>query len=187
MLPPGLGFTAVSEKALDASTRATLPCAYWKWAPILATNETGYYPQTPATNMFLAMRAALDLIGAEGLPAIWARHLRHAEAARAAVRGWGLEIQCADPAAYSPTVTAVVMPEGHREADFRAVVHDTYAMALGAGLGKVAGSVFRIGHLGDFDDLSLIATLGGVELGLALAKIPHTPGGVAAALEVLAR
>lgn len=185
MLPPGLAFNAVSQKARAAAERATLPCAYWKWDPIIAANEAGYFPWTPATNMFFALRAALDLIETEGLPAIWERHRRHAEATRAAVGAWGLELQCLDPSAYSSTLTAIVMPEGYRETDLRAAILDSYAMALGTGLGRIAGTVFRIGHLGDFDDLSLVATLAGVELGLAQAKIPHTPGGVAAALERL--
>ncbi|HUZ20009.1 MAG TPA: aminotransferase class V-fold PLP-dependent enzyme [Acidimicrobiales bacterium] len=185
MLPPGLCFNAVSERALLASKTAGLPRAYWEWGPILEQNAQGFFPYTPPTNLFLGLREALDMLFEEGLDAVFLRHQRHGAATRAAVAAWGLELQCQDPPSYSPTVTAVVMPEGQREEAFRQVVLERYAMSLGAGLSKLAGRVFRIGHLGDFDDLTLVGTLAGVELGLELAGVPHQRGGVAAALEAL--
>lgn len=185
MLPPGLCFNAVSERALEANASAGLPRAYWDWAPILAANERGFYPYTPATNMLFGLRAALDALFEEGLDAVFERHRRHGEATRAAVSAWGLELQCRDPSAYSPTVTAVVMPDGKGEEAFREVVLEAFGMSLGAGLGRLAGRVFRIGHLGDFDDLSLMAVLSGVELGLDRGAVAHSSGGIAAALEVL--
>jgi alanine-glyoxylate transaminase/serine-glyoxylate transaminase/serine-pyruvate transaminase len=185
MLPPGLCFNAISERALFASTTAGLPRAYWEWAPILEQNAQGFFPYTPPTNLLLGLRTALDMLFDEGLDAIFARHRRHAAATREAVAAWGLELQCQDPSAYSPTVTAVVMPEGYREDTFRQVVLERYAMSLGGGLSKLAGRVFRIGHLGDFDDLALVGALAGVELGLELAGVPHKRGGVAAALDAL--
>lgn len=185
MLPPGICCNAVSERALQAAKEARLPRSYWDWGPILEQNGRGAFPYTPATNMLAALRVALDRLFEEGLPAVFARHRRHGAATRAAVRAWGLELNCTDPAAYSPTLTAVRMPAGHDEAAFRAVVLERYGMALGAGLGELAGEVFRIGHLGDLDDLTLVAVLAGVELGLAAARVPHASGGVAAALEVL--
>ena len=186
MLPPGLCFNAISDRALRASDTATLPRSYWSWAPVLEANASGLFPYTPPTNLLFGLRAALDLLETEGLAAVFARHRRHAAASRAAVAAWGLEMQCLDPSAYSPTLTAVVVPDGILEQDLRRVIHDTYAMSLGSGLGKLTGRVFRIGHLGDLGDLDLIAVLGGVELGLEKAKVPHHPGGVSAALEVLA-
>ena len=185
MMPPGLCFNAVSERALAASKGAQLPKAFWAWEPILEQNARGYFPYTPATNMLFGLRAALDMIAEEGLSAIFARQLRFGEATRAAVGAWGLELQCRDPSAYSPTVSAVVMPESIREEAVRAVIHDRFAMSLGAGLGRLVGKAFRIGHLGDFDDLSLISVLAGVELGLDLAGVEHRPGGVQAAMAVL--
>lgn len=187
MLPPGICCNAVSGRALRASKVARLPRSYWDWGPMLEHNQRGSFPYTPATNMLAALRVALDRLFEEGLEAVFARHRRHAAATRAAVRAWGLELNCTDPVAYSPALTAVRLPAGRDEAAFRAVVLEHFGMALGAGLGRLAGSVFRIGHLGDLDDLTLVAVLAGVELGLSIADVPHTRGGVAAALEVLER
>ena len=170
MLPPGLSFNAVSAKARAASKHATLPRAYWAWDEIIAANKNGYWPWTPATNLLYGLDAALDQLLEEGLPAVFARHARHGDATRAAVRAWGLEILCANPAEYSNSLTAVVMPDGHDADAFRRIVLDRFDMSLGTGLSKLAGRVFRIGHLGDFNDLTLMGTLAGVEMGLALAK-----------------
>lgn len=186
MLPPGMALNALSERALAESKRATLPRAYWEWNAILEANSRGFFPATPPTNLLYGLRCALDLLEAEGLPAVFARHERFGRATRAAVEAWGLELQCADPSSYSPTVTAVRVPEGHKEEEFRAIVLGGWQMDLGAGLGQLAGKVFRIGHLGDFDDLSLVSVLAGIELGLGRSHIPHKGGGVSAALEVLA-
>jgi alanine-glyoxylate transaminase/serine-glyoxylate transaminase/serine-pyruvate transaminase len=186
MLPPGLSFNAVSEKARAASAHAGLPRSYWAWDDILESNRKGMWPYTPATNLLFGLQAALDQLLAEGLPAVFARHDRFAEATRRAAKGWGLEILCADPAEYSSTLTALVVPAGHDADAFRRVVLDTFDMSLGAGLGKLAGRVFRIGHLGDLNDLTLAGTLAGVEMGLALARVPHKPRGVQAALDFLA-
>jgi alanine-glyoxylate transaminase / serine-glyoxylate transaminase / serine-pyruvate transaminase len=186
MLPPGLSFNAVSAKARAASKGATLPRAYWAWDEIIEANKKGYWPWTPATNLLYGLDAALDQLLEEGLPAVFARHARHGEATRAAVRAWGLEILCANPDEYSNALTAVMMPEGHDADAFRRIVLDRFDMSLGTGLSKLAGRVFRIGHLGDFNDLTLMGTLAGVEMGLALAKVPHRTGGVDAAMSVLA-
>ena len=186
MLPPGLSFNAVSAKARAASKRATLPRAYWAWDEIVEANKKGYWPWTPATNLLYGLDAALDQLLEEGLPAVFARHARHGEATRAAVRAWGLEILCANSDEYSNALTAVVMPEGHDADAFRRIVLDRFDMSLGTGLSKLAGRVFRIGHLGDFNDLTLMGTLAGVEMGLALAKVPHRTGGVDAAMSILA-
>ena len=185
MLPPGLGFNAVSDKALAAAETARLPRSYWDWRPVIEANTAGFYPYTPATNLLFGLRETVDLLFAEGLPDVFARHARHAAATRAAAGEWGLEVVCRDPREFSPSLTGVLMPEGYDEAAFRALVVERYGMALGAGLGRLAGRAFRIGHLGDFDDLMLAATLTGVELGLAAAGVPHRPGGVAAALDLL--
>jgi alanine-glyoxylate transaminase/serine-glyoxylate transaminase/serine-pyruvate transaminase len=187
MLPPGLSFNAVSEKARAASRSARLPRSYWGWDEILEANAKGYWPYTPATNLLYGLQAALDQLLAEGLPNVFARHDRHAEATRRAVRAWGLEILCADPAQYSSSLTAVLMPAGHDADAFRRSVLEHFDMSLGTGLSKVAGKVFRIGHLGDFNDLALMGTLAGVEMGLAIAGVPHRPGGTQAALDYLAR
>jgi alanine-glyoxylate transaminase/serine-glyoxylate transaminase/serine-pyruvate transaminase len=185
MLPPGLGLNAVSEKAIDASRRAGLPRSYWEWQPVLAAAETGLFPYTPPTNLLFGLREALAMFGEEGLPAVFSRHARHAEATRRAVRGWGLEILCQEPAHYSSTLTAVILPNGH-DADFvRRLILDRYDMSLGAGLGRLAGRVFRIGHLGDLNDLTLAGALCGVELGLAQAGVPIKRDGVSAALAYL--
>jgi len=182
MLPPGLGFNAISDKALAASKTAKLPRAYWDWAPMLKLNESGYFPFTPATNLLYGLREALIMLREEGLENVYARHHRHGEATRAAARAWGLEILCQDAKAYSDTITALLMPDGRNADDFRKVVLDHFDMSLGQGLNKVAGKVFRIGHLGDFNDLMLCGTLAGVEMALEVANVPHKKGGVAAAM-----
>ena len=186
MLPPGLGFNAISEKALAASKKAKLPRAYWDWQPMIAAAETGFFPFTPATNLFFGAREAVAMLEEEGLEQVFARHDRLAEATRRAVRGWGLEPLCALPEAQSSALTAVLLPAGHDADAFRRVVLERFDMSLGAGLGKVAGKVFRIGHLGWFNELMLMGTLAGVEMSLALAGVPHAKGGVAAAMDYLA-
>ncbi len=185
MLPPGLSFNAIGEKALAASAHAKLPKSYWSWEEMLGPNKNGFFPFTPATSLLYGLREALIMLHEEGLARVFARHDRHAEATRRAVRAWGLELLCLDATAYSSVVTAVLMPAGHDEAAFRKVVLEHFNMSLGSGLGKVTGKVFRIGHLGDFNDLTLAGTLAGVEMGLQLAGVPHQKGGVAAALDYL--
>jgi alanine-glyoxylate transaminase / serine-glyoxylate transaminase / serine-pyruvate transaminase len=188
MLPPGLGFNAVSGKALAASEDARLPRAYWEWGPIIAANEAGFWPYTPPTNLLYGLREALTmLLDEETLPAVFARHLRHAEATRRAVRGWGLEVLCEDPREFSPALTAVLVPDGYDADDVRHLILERYDMSLGTGLGRLAGKVFRIGHLGDFNDLMLAGTLCGVEMGLVAAGVPVERGGVEAALAYLER
>jgi alanine-glyoxylate transaminase / serine-glyoxylate transaminase / serine-pyruvate transaminase len=183
MLPPGLSFNAISAKALAASKQARLPRSYWAWEPMLAANANGFFPTTPATNLLFGLREALQMLAEEGLPQVFARHRRLAAAARAAVRAWGLEILCEREDEFSPVVTTVVMPPGHDADRFRSIVLDRFNMSLGAGLGRLKGRVFRIGHLGDFNELMLVGTLGGVELGLTAAGVPFRPGGVQAAME----
>jgi alanine-glyoxylate transaminase/serine-glyoxylate transaminase/serine-pyruvate transaminase len=186
MLPPGLSFNAVSEKARKASAAAKLPRAYWGWDEMLAANKSGYFPYTPATNLLYGLREALRMLREEGLENVFARHDRHAEATRRAVRAWGLEVLCAVPEEYSSSLTAVLTPPGH-DADYvRKVILEAFDMSLGTGLGKVAGKVFRIGHLGDFNDLTLAGALAGVEMGLGLAGVPHKKGGAQAAMDYLA-
>jgi alanine-glyoxylate transaminase/serine-glyoxylate transaminase/serine-pyruvate transaminase len=185
MLPPGLSFNAVSEKALKASETARLPRSFWDWKPMLASNATGYFPYTPATNMLYALDTALDMLAEEGLPNVFARHDRHAEATRRAVRSWGLEVQCAEPRHFSSALTAVRLPEGHSANALRATILERFDMSLGNGLGRLNDRVFRIGHLGAFNDLSLLGTLGGVEMGLRVAGVPHEGGGMAAAMDYL--
>lgn len=185
MLPPGLSFNAVSAKALAAAETAKLPRSYWDWRPMLAANATGYFPFTPATNLLYGLDAACGMLLEEGLANVFARHDRHAEATRRAVRGWGLEIQCAEPRHYSSALTAVRVPEGHSANGLRATILERFNMSLGNGLGQLNDRVFRIGHLGDFGDLQLVGTLGGVEMGLRAAGIPHKEGGVQAALAYL--
>jgi len=185
MLPPGLGLNAVSEKALRASHEARLPRSYWEWQPVLAAAETGLFPYTPATNLLFGLREALAMFDEEGLPAVFSRHARHAEATRRAVRGWELDIVCQNPEEYSSTLTAVILPHGHDADRLRQLILDRYNMSLGAGLGRLAGRVFRIGHLGDLSDLSLAGALCGVEMGLAQAGVPITRDGVRAALDYL--
>ncbi|HTD43132.1 MAG TPA: aminotransferase class V-fold PLP-dependent enzyme [Bryobacteraceae bacterium] len=185
MLPPGLSFNAISEKALDASKSAGLSRSYWDWQPMLAANKSGFFPSTPATNLLYGLRESLQMLREEGLDNVFARHDRHAEATRRAVRAWGLEVLCLNPEEYSSSVTAVLLPPGHNADELRKVILEQFNMSLGNGLGKVHGKVFRIGHLGDFNDLMLAGTLSGVEMGLALADIPHKKGGVEAGLDYL--
>ena len=186
MLPPGLGFNAISEKALAATRTAKLPRSYWDWNEMLKFNAQGFFPSTPATNLLYALREALHMLNEEGLPNVFHRHQRLASATRTAVRAWGLEIVCEEPSEYSNSVTAVFTPAGHDADRLRKIILDNFDMSLGAGLGKLAGKVFRIGHLGHFNDLMLAGTLSGVEMGLALTGIPHKEGGVQAALRQLA-
>src|SRR2546426_776602 len=186
MLPPGLGFNAVSERALAANRTARTPRNYWDWQEMLKQNRSGFFPYTPATNLLYALREALHMLDEEGLANVFHRHTRHAEATRAAVRAWGLEIVCEDPLEYSSSLTAVRTPDGHDADRVRQIILDTFDMSLGTGLGKLAGKVFRIGHLGAFNDLMLAGTLSGVEMGLRLAGVPHREGGVMAALNHLA-
>jgi len=185
MLPPGLSFNCVGEKALAASKSAKLPRSYWGWEEMLAANKSGFFPYTPATNLLYGLREALAMLREEGLQNVIARHARHAEATRRAVRAWGLELVCAVPAEYSNSLTAVMMPQGHDADALRKIILEAYDMSLGTGLGKFAGKIFRIGHLGDFNDLTLAGTLAGVEMGLALAGVPHHKGGVQAAMDYL--
>jgi alanine-glyoxylate transaminase / serine-glyoxylate transaminase / serine-pyruvate transaminase len=185
MLPPGLSFNAVSAKALAAAETAKLPRSYWDWRPMLAANATGFFPYTPGTNLLYGLDAAMGLLLEEGLANVFARHDRHAEATRRAVRAWGLTTQCADPRAYSSSLTAVRVPEGHSADGLRAVILEKFNMSLGNGLGPLKDRVFRIGHLGDIGDLQVLGTLAGVEMGLRAAGIPHQAGGVQAALDYL--
>ena len=185
MLPPGLAFNAVSAKAIDAAKTARLPKNYWRWDDMLSSNTTGFFPYTPATNLLFGLREALRMLEEEGLENVFRRHLRLAEATRRAVGAWGLELLALDPAEYSPSLTAVLLPDRYDEAALRALILDRFNMSLGAGLGKLAGRVFRIGHLGSFNDLMLAGTLAGVEMGLALMDVPHRDGGVTAAMSYL--
>jgi len=185
MMPPGLSFNAVSEKAVAVSKTAKLPKSYWDWTEMLASNANGWFPYTPSTNLLYGLNEACDMLLEEGLDAVFARHARFAEATRLAARAWDLEILCADPKAYSGVLTALVMPEGHDADAFRRIALENFNLSLGQGLSKVAGKVFRIGHLGDFNDLMLLGTLSGVEMALGLAKVPHKAGGVQAALTYL--
>jgi alanine-glyoxylate transaminase / serine-glyoxylate transaminase / serine-pyruvate transaminase len=185
MLPPGLGFNAVSEKALAAARESRLPKTYWDWTPILESNAKGFFPYTPATNLLYGLQCALRMLYDEGMPNVFARHQRHAAASRAAVRGWGLEVLCADEREHSGSLTAVLMPDGYDADKVREVALRRYDMSLGAGLGKLAGKVFRIGHLGHFNDLTLAGTLAGVQMSLHGAGVPIEPQGVDAALEAL--
>jgi alanine-glyoxylate transaminase/serine-glyoxylate transaminase/serine-pyruvate transaminase len=187
MLPPGLSFNAVSAKALAAADTARLQRSYWDWKEMIAINPTGYFPYTPATNLLYGLHEALEMLFAEGLENVFARHKRHGEATRAAVKAWGLEVLCKKPEEYSPALTAVLMPEGHSADAFRKVVLTHFNMSLGQGLSKLSDKVFRIGHLGDFNDLTLCGTLAGVEMGLEQAKVPHRKGGVQAAMDYLAQ
>jgi alanine-glyoxylate transaminase/serine-glyoxylate transaminase/serine-pyruvate transaminase len=186
MLPPGLSFNAISQKALEASKTAKLPRSYWDWEGMLGSNQTGFFPYTPATNLFYGLKEAIAMLMEEGLANVFARHDRHAEATRRAVRAWELELLCLNPVEYSSSLTAVLMPRGHDADALRKVVLDRFDMSLGAGLTKMAGKVFRIGHLGDFNDLMLAGTLCGIEMGLGLAGVPHRKCGVDAAMKFLA-
>jgi alanine-glyoxylate transaminase/serine-glyoxylate transaminase/serine-pyruvate transaminase len=185
MLPPGLSFNAISHKALKAAETANLPRSYWDWRPMLDANASGYFPYTPGTNLLFGLHEAVKILLEEGLETVFARHSRHAEATRRAVRAWGLEIQCQEPRDYSSSLTAVRVPEGHSADALRAIILERHNMSLGNGLGILRDRVFRIGHLGDLGDLQLIGTLGGVEMGLREAGIPHTSGGVQAAIDHL--
>ena len=185
MIPPGLGFCAVSKKARAASKTATLPRHYFDWEEMLGQNEKGFFPYTPVTNLLYGLREALAMLEEEGLENVFARHARHGEATRAAVRAWGLEIVCEDPREYSNSMTAVFMPDGYNADELRTIILDHFNMSLGVGLSKFAGKVFRIGHLGSFNDLMLAGTLAGVEMGMRLAGVPHREGGVLAAMQSL--
>jgi alanine-glyoxylate transaminase / serine-glyoxylate transaminase / serine-pyruvate transaminase len=186
MLPPGLSFNAVSEKALAANKTAKMARYYWDWQEMLKPNRAGFFPYTPATNLLWGLREALLMLHEEGLENVFRRHERHAGATRAAVEAWGLEVWCQEPLEYSSSLTAVLMPQGHDADKLREVILQNFDMSLGTGLSKLAGKVFRIGHLGHFNDLMLAGTLSGVEMGLRLAEVPHQPGGVTAALHRLA-
>jgi alanine-glyoxylate transaminase/serine-glyoxylate transaminase/serine-pyruvate transaminase len=186
MVPPGLSFNAISEKALAANRSAKMTRSYWDWQEMLKVNRSGFFPYTPATNLIFGLREALQMLHEEGLPNVFHRHQRHAEATRGAVWAWGLDVVCAEPREYSNSMTAVFTPEGHDADRLRKIILDNFDMSLGAGLGKLAGKVFRIGHLGSFNDLMLSGTLSGIEMGLRLADVPHTAGGVTAALQCLA-
>ncbi len=185
MLPPGLSFNAVSDKALEASSKAELVRSFWDWQPILAANERGFFPYTPATNLLYGLSEALDMLDEEGLTEAYARHTRHAEATRAAVRGWGLEVLAADEREYSGSLTAILLEDAYDADAVRATILQHYDMSLGAGLGKLAGKVFRIGHLGHFNDLTLAGTLAGVQMGLVRSGVPIDTGGLQAALDRL--
>ena len=185
MLPPGISFNAVGPKALKAAETAKLPRSYWDWRPMIASNATGFFPSTPATNLLYGLDAAVDMLLEEGLDNVFARHDRMAEATRRAVRHWGLEVQCVDPRHYSSVLTAVRLPEGHSANALRATILEKFNMSLGNGLGQLNDRVFRIGHLGDIGDLHLVGALSGVEMGLRAAGVPVTPGGVQKAMDYL--
>ena len=185
MLPPGLSFNALSPKALAAMKTSTLPKSFWSWEEMLEPNKAGFFPYTPATTMLYGLREALAMLREEGMANVYARHLRHAEATRRAVRAWGLDIVCANPAEYSPALTAVMLPPGHDADRLRELILNAFNLSLGMGLSKLKGKLFRIGHLGDFNDLTLMGTLAGVEMGLGLAGVPHQKGGVDAAMQYL--
>lgn len=185
MLPPGLSFNAISEKALAASKNAKLPKSFWGWDEMIANNKTGYFPYTPATNLLYALAEAIDMLHEEGLENVFARHDRHAEATRRAAQAWGLEILCKDPRHHSSSLTTLIMPEGHDADAFRKIALENFDISLGTGLSKLSGKVFRIGHLGDTNDLTMMGALAGVEMALSLAGVPHKKGGVQAAMEYL--
>jgi len=185
MLPPGLSFNAVSAKALDASSRSDLPKSYWNWTEMIEANKNGYFPYTPSTNLLFGLAEAIDMLNEEGLENVFARHLRHAAATRAAVEAWGLEVQCQVSSEHSPVLTAVRVPEGSDADQLRSVILTQCDTSLGNGLSKVQGKVFRIGHLGDINDVTLLGTLSGIEIGLHLAQVPHNTGGAQAALDYL--
>jgi len=185
MLPPGLSFNALSERAIEESKTGGMRRSYWDWQDQIAANASGAFPFTPATNLLYGLKEAIDMLHEEGLDNVFARHDRHAEATRQAVQAWGLEVLCQEPKNYSSSLTAVLLPDGHDADQFRATVLDNFDMSLGNGLSKLAGKVFRIGHLGDFNDLMMLGTLSGVEMGLGLAGIPHQNGGVAKAMSYL--
>jgi alanine-glyoxylate transaminase/serine-glyoxylate transaminase/serine-pyruvate transaminase len=186
MLPPGLSFNVASERALAASRKSRMPKSYWDWQEMLQANASGFYPYTPPTNLLYGLREALDMLLGEGLEQVWRRQARYGVAARAAVRAWGLELVSVDPLEHSNVLTAVLTPDGVNADDLRRIILERYDMSLGTGFGPFAGRLFRIGHLGSFSDLMLVGTLGGVEMGLRIAGVPHTSGGVAAAIDTLA-
>lgn len=186
MLPPGLGLNAISDKALKAAKLSGFQKSFWEWEAMISDNQSGFFPYTPATNLLYGLRESLKMLFEEGLENVFSRHLRFAEATRRAVRAWGLEILCLNPKEYSPSLTAVLMPDGHNADELREIILRKFNMSLGTGLGKLRGKIFRIGHLGDFNDLMLAGTLSGVEMGLSLARIPFSKGGVAEALDYLA-
>lgn len=185
MLPPGLSFNAVSDEAMEVARSGGMRRSYWDWADMEGPNATGYFPYTPATNLLYGLNEAISMLHEEGLDAVFARHQRHGAAARAAVRAWGLEVLCARQGQESGVLTAVLMPEGHSADAFRREVLAQSDISLGNGLSKVADKVFRIGHLGDFNDAMLLATLTGVERGLKRAHVPYKPGGIDAAITLL--
>jgi alanine-glyoxylate transaminase/serine-glyoxylate transaminase/serine-pyruvate transaminase len=187
MLPPGLGFNAVSEKALAVAKANPALRSYWEWEDVIAFNKVGTFPYTPAINLLFGLREAIRMLEEEGMENVFVRHRRHSEATRAACKVWGLETQCQEQGAHSPVLTGVRMPDGHDSDHFRTVVLENFDMSLGTGLNKVKGKVFRIGHIGHFNDLMLMGTLSGVEMGLDLAHVPHRAGGVLAAMDVLKR
>lgn len=186
MLPPGISFNAVSAKAMDVAKSAKLPKLFWSWDEMVANNKNGFFPYTPATNLLYGLAEAIDMLHEEGLDRVFARHQRHGEATRRALAAWGLENLIQNRKHYSPVLTAVLLPDGHDADAFRKVVLDNFDMSLGTGLSKVAGKVFRIGHLGDTNDLTVLGTLAGVEMGLRLSGVPHQAGGVQAAMAYLA-
>ena len=185
MLPPGLGFNAMSERALKKSKSTKLPKSYWDWEPMISANPSGFFPYTPSTNLLFGLRESLQMLLEEGLENVFARHRRLAEATRRAVRAWELELLCLNPDEYSNSLTAVLMPQGYDADAFRQVVLQRFNMSLGNGLGKLRGKVFRIGHLGDFNELMLAGTLSGLEMGFAITNIPFSKGGLLAALDYL--
>jgi len=185
MLPPGLSFNAVSAKALDAHKKSSLSKSYWDWSEMIETNKRGYFPYTPSTNLLFGLAEAIDMINEEGLPAVFARHKRHAAATRQCVNAWGLEVQCQVESEYSPVLTAVRVPDGSDADQLRSVILEQCNTSLGNGLSKVQGKVFRIGHLGDINDVTLLGTLAGIEIGLHLADVPHHSGGVQAAMDYM--
>ncbi|MGI9083027.1 MAG: pyridoxal-phosphate-dependent aminotransferase family protein [Candidatus Fonsibacter lacus] len=187
LLPPGLSFNAISQKALEAYSKSTMQKAYWDWKPMLENNKNGFFPYTPATNLVFGLDEALNMLMEEGLENVFKRHTRLAEATRIAVKAWGLEILAKNSDEYSNTITAILLPEGHDSDSLRKVILDEYNMSLGMGLNKIKGKVFRIGHLGDFNDLMLAGTLAGVEMGLKKSKIPFKSGGLMAAIDYLSK
>jgi alanine-glyoxylate transaminase/serine-glyoxylate transaminase/serine-pyruvate transaminase len=185
MLPPGLSFNAVGDKALATAKSAGLAKSFWSWDEMIANNRNGFFPYTPATNLLYGLAESIDMLHEEGLANVFARHDRHAEATRRAVRAWGLEVWCRAPDDYSSSLTAVLMPDGQDADAFRKAALEHFDVSLGTGLSKIAGKVFRIGHLGDTNDLTIVGALAGVEMGLSLAGVPHRQGGVQAAMDYL--
>ena len=185
MLPPGLGFNTISDKALEVSKSNKLTRSYWDWQAMIANNESGYFPYTPATNLLFGLQESLAMLNEEGLEKVFARHDRMAEATRRAVQAWGMEVLCNNPDEYSSVLTGVMMPDGVDADVVRKVILDNFDMSLGTGLGKLKGKIFRIGHLGEINELTLIGALAGVEMGLSLADVPHQKGGVAQAMAYL--